>query len=247
MKVALAFVLLIPAAAAAQGGQLQRAEMTGEVANGSASARVEIEYRLKTARGTRTIPVRGLLAFDTRLGDVEAQVGAWRAPLALQSETPPLVTGSITLPPDVSADSTLHVTLRYTVEGAVARDGDRFHVALPVLFVDWKPAAAPANTFVSRSRLPRGFVVGEGFPSVPRRRTAEADAHVYELSLQVIPAFVSFRGQTGGGPLLPLDVALDLLILPILLGLGALTWVLMRRDHFWLPGDSSPVPPGKDT
>jgi hypothetical protein len=217
-----------PAALAAQAGQLRTARLTAEVDGDG--ARVEAVYRVAVPPGAREVPLRGLAVFGTRLEAVRAVVGGVEVPVDLDAARAPLLTGAVPLGPLAPGDSVLSLALAYRVAGAVERDGGRFSVALPVLFVDWRPADAPADGFVAETGFPADHRVVESFPTVPRGYREEGGRARYRLALQVVPTFVSYRGSVGRAPRVGPEVAIDVAAVALLLALGGASWVALRRE-----------------
>lgn len=202
-----------------------------ESRDGGAMTEVSVRYRLAIDTRVREIPLRGLAFFGAAPRDVRATIGGESGPLDLDDRREPLLTGQVDLPASRGSGDTLELELSYRLTAAIPAAGQSFDLVLPVLYVDWPPAGAPADMLQARIVLPADYSIQESFPTVPREISTRGGQRRYDLDLQTVPSMIRFRGHAGDPPLLTFSRLVDLGVVAILALAAALGWAALRRER----------------
>jgi hypothetical protein len=192
---------------------------------------VQLRYRLVTDAPVREIPIRGMAYFGADPAEVQAMVGGTRSRPEMDAGRAPLVTGVVRLPGGTGAGDTLELELSYLLPAAIPAEGGGFDIVLPLLYVDWPPAGAPAGMLEAAIVLPAEYSIQESFPTVPREITTEGGSRRYDLRLQAVPSMIRFRGHEGDPPLLTFGRLVDLGVIALLAVLAGLGWRALRRER----------------
>ncbi len=138
------------------------------------------------------------------------------------------VVGEVAIPLIRAAGRPFTFELVYQVEGAKEGDGKLALYRIPILAVAWPPEEALPETFTVVVEVSDTLTVYESFPSGLREVETALGVPRYRLSLPVIPALVSLRTSRGPPPAGTLPRFLDLFVLLLLAGVGALGWRRLR-------------------
>lgn len=223
---------------AANGGRVLGVTLSADIRDDGTTA-VLIEYRLETPDPLGPILLRGL-AYDGRVPrDVEATFDGGPADVEWLPAGLPALRGRVTpgpgadpadaaRPAAAGGSSTRSLVFRYRIDsgsGAPTGEAATVDVRLPVILVDWPPAAAPEEFFQARIAIPPGMAIVERFPTVPLRPEPAAGGAraTVRMSLPAAPSVLRFRLARGAsGPTFATRV--DLAVIAVLLLLGAVAW-----------------------
>jgi hypothetical protein len=195
---------------------------------GEEAIRVQIAYRILPEPGTGEVPLSALTMEPTRLLGLRASLGGEEAdvpgregiPLRLGQTRDHFHEGSVRLPEITGPEGArLSLHVGYTVEGAWTKSGT---ATIPLIVPRWIPADPTPETFLARIDVPEGLTIVESFPTSVLKRPPPGKGGVYEIGLQGVPAMLVLRVVPGAGSFLTLERTLDLLVVLILLGMGAL-------------------------
>ena len=199
---------------AGAGGLVLRVEVSAE-ARAAGAAHVSMNYRLELDPGTSAVPFTLLLFAPANVEEISAQVEGEVLPVRLTGAGAPRLEGEIALPAGVTSTGEVSLDVGYRVTDAVREDGAGVRVGLPMLAVDWAPAAAT-----------QGMVAREIFPVTPSGGTTPG---VARASLQVLPAVVQVRARPEGSLGLSLPGVLELLVLIVVIACGMAGLRFVRR------------------
>mgnify|MGYP006424071739 CR=1 FL=1 len=192
--------------------------------------RVSVTYEVKGTRSVDSLPLQALQVFGASIKQVKASVNGASTSRQLLSDRPPLLTGSVDVPPVYRRRDTLSLQLEYRVtHNITSTSDDRFEVTIPLLYINHAPTATADSTFFARIELPANFVVTDRFPVlIADVLTADRIKH-YEFALQVLPAYVRLKGTTGDESIwLTVNRAVDLGIIGLSILGGVLVWMRFR-------------------
>lgn len=131
---------------------------------------------------------------------------------------------AVVRPPDAVEGDTLVLTFSYRVEHATA---GAVELAAHVPILAGPPVRTDAGggpAFSARLSVPEVWALSEGFPSGLRATSAG----VYEVTLPVVPAVVSFRARTDGSWRPGFPLLIDVLTVVILTGFAGFGWRHLR-------------------
>lgn len=215
-------------------GRVLDARVHAEIAESGqddAATEVDIRYRLVADTAVRGIPLRGLAFFGAAPRQVRASTGEGPTRVDLDATREPLLTGSVDLAVPADAGDTLELDVSYRLPATIPAAGESFDLVLPLLYVDWRPAGAPADMLEATIVLPAEYSIQESFPTVPREITTEAGQRRYDLELQTVPSMIRFRGHAGDPPLLTFSRLVDLGVVALLALAAAIGWAALRRQR----------------
>jgi len=208
-------------------GRLISAEAFSDLTVGDIPS-VAIDYTIVPDERGGTVPVEGLAFGGARIMDVRAFALGRELDVSLSVVGGSRIVGEVAIPLNRVAGQPFSFQLVYRVEGAEERDGTLTLYRLPILAVAWPSEEALPETFTVVVEVSDTLTVYESFPSGLREVETAVGAPRYRLSLPVMPALVSLRTSRGPPPTGTLPRVLDLFVLVLLAGFGALGWRRLR-------------------
>lgn len=193
------------------------------VTDASDDASVRVVWRIEAAVADGAVRVRAIPFFDR----VPIRLTAYPDEDAVRIELGPAGRALEGIAP-LRAGVT-ELVMRYTVPGAVAQDGERLDIRVPLVLIDGVPAGSGDDFFTAELLAPSGVTLIESFPTVPQQHDASG-AERYGMALQVVPSLLRWRATTGDPPLLPFDAAVDLALLLLLAVLAVFGVRALRRS-----------------
>lgn len=192
--------------------------------------RVSVTYEVKGTRSVDSLPLQALQVFGASIKQVEAFVNGASTSRQLLSDRPPLLTGSVDVPPIYRGRDTLSLQLEYRIaHDAISTSDERFEVTIPLLYINHPPTGTADSTFFASIELPANFVVTDRFPVLIADVLTTDRIKQYEFVLQVLPAYVRLKGTTGDESIwLTVDRAVDLGIIGLSILGGLLVWMRVR-------------------
>lgn len=187
----------------------------------SGAADVQIEYTV-SGGAVEDVPAEVLtfsaLAFGAaEVSDVEVSTPDGQTLQTSLEDAGLKTVATVTLPSALEPGQQLELVVRYAVLQTGTPDGDQLNAFVPMLALDYPPAATAPGVFTAEIALPTGHEYISGFPSTPENLSAEDGRNVVAYQVSASTSLLRSQSTTGAVSFFTLETTLELLVLLLIL------------------------------